>query len=360
LTYRGGGEQICRKTKKTVTGLFTRGEKIEEESIDDTEPGQEDGFLSMKNFLESRAREQTEEARHPIEEIKIQLRITGVEFLDGDGKKKHENYVCVDITPVANLDLCSYINEEILRPPKQSSPQYAVQSEFYTSMRDAWEAVLNNETVTNLGVLPQDFGTLDDYRYNSGGSLGLITILSPFMVPLKIAHVIHTNYPHAHAIKIIGVPIINFETDNPVRRDWVQCTHRSITAHQRIEDRNAELLQRYNQLKDKSTWEDPSQDAVGGWPLKVDREGNVLVFGQPPAPIKMLFSNPTVGVKRNFEAWFSAVGGGETLPALASALMRSYLINTSDEHGDVFPEISHFLSDMRKADPILKFNTYFR
>lgn len=340
--------------------MFARGEKIEEDSFEDTGDTQDSGFISMKHFLESRAREQTEEIRHPIDEIKIQLRITGVEFIGGDGEKKHENYVCIDVIPVANLDLCSYINDEILRPPKQNSPQYATQSEFYTSMRDAWEGILNNEMVTNLGVLPQDFGTLDDYRYNSGGSLGLITILSPFTIPLRIAHVIHSRDAGARDIHIIGVPIINFETDNPVRRDWVQSAHRSITAHQRIEERNSELLQRYNQLKDKTTWEDPSQDAVGGWPLKVDRDGNVLVFGQPPAPIKMIFYNPAVGVKRNFEAWFSAVGGGEALPALASALMRAYLINTSDTSGDVFPEIAHFLSDMRKTDPILKFNTYFR
>jgi hypothetical protein len=318
---------------------------------------QDHGYISTKKILEARAYEQPEETKSPINEIKMSLGFTGAEYLDKDGKKKHKNFAVVMVTPAANFAMWSYIYEVLLCPPKMGSMQFTPLMEFYSSMKDALDEILNHEMVVNLGVLQQDFGVSSDYRFNSGGSLGVLTILSPFAIPTKIAHVIRTRDTGASEIKILGMPDLNFKTDNLNTTDWIAAMHRSITANQRIEERDSEILQRYNALKDKSIFEDAKQESVGGWPLVVNGNGEVLVFGLPPLPLKLVFNTQGSG-SRNYNSWFSKIGGAEALPVVVRALLRSYLVDTSDE--DVFPEISHFLNDTRKADPVLLFNTYFR
>lgn len=340
-----------------MTGLYAKGERGMDDQASVASSSQEHGYISTKKILEARAYEQPEETKSPINEIKISLGFTGAEYIDKDGKKKHKTFSVVMVTPAANFSMWSYIYEVLLCPPKMGSMQFTPLMEFYSSMKDALEEILNNEMVVNLGVLQQDFGVSSDYRFNSGGALGVLTILSPFAIPTKIAHVILSKNPEASAIKILGMPDISFKADNLNTTDWITAMHRSITANQRIEERDSEILQKYNGLKDKSMFEDAKQDSVGGWPLVVDSNGTVLVFGLPPLPIKLTFNTQGSG-SRNYDSWFSKIGGAEALPVLVRALLRSYLVDTSDQ--DVFPEISHFLNDTRKADPVLLFNTYFR
>ncbi len=329
--------------------------------MDDTESiadeSQESGFVSARKILEARTREQPEETKCPINEIKLKVGFTGVEYVDGSGKKRRKIFVKVDVIPVANFAMWAYIHEVILSPPRMGSPQYASLMEFYNFMKGTLEEILNYEMVVNLGVLQQDFGSLNDYRFNSGGVLGVITMLSMFSIPIKISHVIHKQDPLAKDIKILGMPKLSFQTDQMNTADWINAMHRYITANHRMEERDSEILHRYNMLKDKSIFEDAKQEAVGGWPLEVARDGTILVYGLPPFPIMLAF-NPHSIISRKFDVWFSSVGGKDALPVIVRALLRAYLVDT--EGKNEFPDIAHFLTDTRKADPVLIFNTYFR
>ena len=351
--------QICRKNKKTVTGLYAKGERGTDElqpSISTLE-SQDTEFISAKQILEGRAHEQPDETRCPISEVKLRVGFTGVEYLDKDGQKRRKTFIKVSVTPAANLAFWAFIYEVVLSPPKMGSPQYANLVEFYNVMKSTLEEILNYEMVVNLGILQQDFGSLDDYRFNSGGVLGVITILSPFGIPAKINHVIHKHDPAASEIKIIGMPHLNFKADNLNTSDWISTMHRNITAGQRMDDRDAEILQRYNMLKDKSIFEEAKQEAVGGWPVQVARDGTIHAYGLPPFPLMLLF-NTHGAPNKSYDSWFSSIGGKDALPIIVRALLRAYLVDT--EGRDEFPEISHFLNDTRKADPVLIFNTYFR
>jgi hypothetical protein len=313
----------------------------------------------MKKMLDDRAQEQPEETRSPINEIKINLGFTGAEYKDTNGKIQHKNFCVVMVTPVSNFSMWPYIYEVLLAPPKMGSQQYQNLLEFHTSMKTALEEILNFEMVVNLGILQQDFGNSDNYRFNSGGSLGVMAMLSPFTLPQRIFNVIKTQNVNPTDIRIIGMPLLAFKERCPQTIGWMTSYHKNVNANQRIEERGAEILQKYNMLKDKSTFDDTEQESVGGWPLEVAQDGSqkVLVFGLPKLPLKLVFNSHGTGSK-NYDVWFSSIGGGDSLPQIVRALLRAYLVETNSD--DQFPDISHFLHDSRIADPVLLFNTYFR
>ena len=262
------------------------------------------------------------------------------------------------VTTPPNFFLWLYIHESMLNPPKMGGPQYSLLMEFHSNMKAILEKIINYELVVNLGVIQQELGVSDDYKFNPGGSLGVLTILSPFQIPIKIFHVIETQFPGASNIEIIGMPRMTFQVSDDATADWIGWMHNWINANQRMEERSFEILQRYNMLKDKSTFECPQQEAVAGWPLSLDPvESKVTAYGLPTLPIMLSFNSHGIR-SNNFDVWFSSIGGGDALPDLVRALLRSFLVNTSGE--DVLPDISHFLRDTRLADPVLLFNTYFR
>jgi hypothetical protein len=351
--------QICKKNKKTVTGLYAKGERSHEEMPHTPSDQQEDEFISVKKMLDDRAQEQPEETRSPLNEIRINLGFTGAEFKDSDGKIQHKNFCVVMVTPVSNFSMWPYIHEVLLAPPKMGAMQYQHQLELHTSMKSALEEILNYEMVVNLGVLQQDFGISDNYRFNSGGSLGVMAMLSPFSLPQRIFNVIKTQHNNPSDIRIIGMPKLTFKERCPQTMGWIAAYHKNVNANQRIEERGTEILLKYNMLKDKSTFDDTEQESTGGWPLEVASDGTqkVLVFGLPNLPLKLMFNSHGTGVK-NYDVWFSSIGGGDSLPQIVRALLRAYLVETNT--GDQFPGISHFLHDSRTADPVLLFNTYFR
>ena len=356
------GLQIDRTNNKTVTGLFAKGE-MRNAQMDPTvspQSSQESTgeYISMKQILESRAHEQPEECRSPLGEIKMHLGFTGVEFTDARGETVHENFAVLMVTTPPNFFLWLYIYENMLLPPKMGSAQYSVMLEFYTTMKTLLQKIMDYELVVNLGVLHQDLGGADDYKFNPGGSLGVLTILSPFQIPLKIFKVVTTQHPGARNVQIMGMPQMTFRTNDENTAEWLALLRKSINEDQRSMAQDFERLQSYNTAKDKSAVECPQQQAVGGWPLPpIADDGTVLAFGLPPLPIMLRYK---IGCKAtlnpSFDVWFSSIGGADALPELVRALLRSYLVNTST--GDVFPEITHFLRDTRVADPVLLYNTY--
>jgi hypothetical protein len=352
------GLQIDRSNKKTVTGLFAKGERpMQDQTVSPPVSQQGGAYISVKNILEARLLEQPEETRSPITEIRMFIQFTGVELEDSEGTKIHKNYCVLTVIPASNFFMWLYIHEGMLVPPKMGGPQYAILMDYYSSMKGLLEKIINYELVVNLGVLQQDHGGSDDYKFNPGGSLGVLTILSPFQVPIKIFHTLESRYPGVRNIQIMGIPKMSFRTDDLNTTDWITCMHNWITANQRLEEEGFEILQRYNMLKDKSTFELPQQKAVGGMPWHVARDGTVTEFGVVPyLPITLSFN--AHGIRSNhFDVWFSSIGGGDSLPDLVRALLRSYMVDIGDE--DEFPDVAHFLRDSRRADPVLLFNTYF-
>ena len=343
-----------------MTGLYSKTERwnpdADADDASDLSQNSRPPFNPILRILEARAQEQPEETKCPISEIKISWQMTGIDYVDSEGRRRHSNACFVHVTPAANLSLWPFIFEVILCPPKLNSPHYASQAEVYQSMKCTLEEILNYETVVNLGVLHHEFGNWSDYRFNTGGVLGVNTLLSMFTVPAKISHLILKDDPGASDIKIIGVPCFDFKNDDTKTTEWNQMMHRNITVAQRIDDRDAEILQRYNAMKDKSMFEDARQEAPGGWPLLVTSSGEVLAFGLPPFPLTLRF-NSHLSVTKGFDNWFSSIGGKDTLPVLVRALLRSYLVDV--DSNDDPPEISHFLTDSRLSNPVLIYNTYF-
>ena len=102
------GLQIDRANKKTVTGLFARGERI---AVDNTvsppssQSSQSGGFISMKHILEARTQEQPEETRSPVHEIKMFVQFTGARFKDSEGEMVHKNFCVLTVSRPLLLDL---------------------------------------------------------------------------------------------------------------------------------------------------------------------------------------------------------------------------------------------------------------
>ena len=91
------GLQIDRANKKTVTGLFARGERVAADSTvspPSSQSSQSGAYISVKHILEARTQEQPEETRSPIHEIKMFVQFTGARFKDSEGVMVHKNF-CV-------------------------------------------------------------------------------------------------------------------------------------------------------------------------------------------------------------------------------------------------------------------------
>ncbi len=110
-----------------------------------------------------------------------------------------------------------------------------------------------------------------------------------------------------------------------------------------------------NTLKDKSAFQEADQEAVGGWPLFTNSQGDIMAFGLPPCPLIMTFNSQGIPTD-NQSVWFSSVGGRDALPELVSALMRAFTTSTSGPN--VFPSIDSFLTDNRTANAVLLYSVY--
>lgn len=360
------GLQVDRSNNKTVTGLYARGENAQPEqtcgssqSSQETSSQQNRGFISVQKILESRVYEQPEEIRSPLSEIKMHLGFTGAEIVDEDDEVIHENFCVLMVTSPPNFFLWLYINESMMVPPKLGVTQYQGQMEFHVQMKSLLQRIMNYELVVNLGVAQQHMGGPDDYKFNPGGSLGVLTVLSQFQIPIKIFNVCMTRYPKAKSLKVLGMPQMTFRTDDDITSEWVELMRKSINEDQRSMLHDLEALQRYNMCKDKNTFENPQQAANGGWPLHpIEDDGTVTSFGLPALPIMLKYkANGSKDIlNTNFDVWMASIGGAQALPDLVGALLRWYLVNTDCE--DVFPEITHFLRDTRRADPVLLYQTY--
>lgn len=350
-----------KKNKKVITGLYAKNERDSDKGISEgvCYMSSQTGNLDIRRLLNTRCQDETDESRCPIDEILIRHGFHVTEYLNSKGQKCHANHSVVCVTPAANLPLWSFIFDAVLSPPKIGSQQFATQMELCLSLRATFEDIMNNELVTNLGIQQTDFGQWNDYRFNSGGSMGVNTILSPFLIPVKINHLIIKEDPQASAIRIAGMPHLDFMTDDIVTSDYIGYMHRYITAVQRGDERCHAILEQYNQTKDKSSFEDAKLEAVGAYPVEVSVQGEITVYGLPAFPIAARFESRNTTIARNYDTWFANIGGKDALSMIVRALLRSFC-SVQDESNDVFPNIAHFLTDDREATAITVDETYFR
>lgn len=246
---------------------------------------------------------------------------------------------------------------EGLKPPKTGCQQFAVLMNRYITMKQTLTRILNHEVVVNCGVYQEDFGSLEDFQLNPTGALGVETILSPFTLPIKMAHLINTQYQGAKDIQIFNMPpMAGFSPDNRNQNadDWYKATNDSINAKQRIGVKNDEALHRYNALKDKAGFQDVEQESVGGWPITSD-DGTVVEFRLPPCQMIMSFDSHDIPTSDQ-EIWISSIGGKDALPELVTAVLRAFKMSANEE--DVFPAITNYLSDDRRSNAVLLFNKY--
>jgi hypothetical protein len=246
---------------------------------------------------------------------------------------------------------------EGLKAPKTGCQQYAILMNRYTTMKQTLTRILNYEVVVNCGVNQEDFGSLEDYELNPTGALGVETILSPFTLPIKMTHSIHTRFPGANSIQIFNMPPMggfSLETRNQNADDWYKATNDSINAKQRVGVKNDEALFRYNSLKDKASFQDMEQDAIGGWPITSD-DGTVIEFRLPPCQMIMSFDSHDIPTDDQ-DIWISSIGGKDALPELVSAVLRAFKMSVNEE--DVFPDITNYLTDDRRSNAVILFNKY--
>jgi hypothetical protein len=309
------------------------------------------GDVCMEDVLRERNLDQSGELKKPVPGIRIHVGFTGAEFLV-DGATHRKNYAIAGITCAANVAMWQFIHERVLAPPKPGSPNFDVLNKIHLEMVATLNEILRYEAFYNLGIRRKAFGMPEEFKHSAGGSMGNMSVLTQFNLPFKIKTRIRQEYPSATDIGIVNMPKLPFQWDDELTSDWIRYMHDSIAASQRQEARKMEALQRYSAAKEKNLFENVVLDAPGGWPLEVEADGTVTVFGLPPLPLMTIFE--THGARGSFYVWSSGLGA---LPDLVSALLRAFIGQNCPIHE--VPEIGHFLKDRRDANPVLILKTYF-
>jgi hypothetical protein len=117
-------------------------------------------------------------------------------------------------------------------------------------------------------------------------------------------------------------------------------------------------LARYSATKDKTSFDSANLGAVGGWPLKVDNEGNILCYSLPPLPLMHRVDIGDSSVAVSLEQFMGILGGADgALPELSRACMAMF--RRGSVPLDSRPDIEHCISDKRVADPVTRLNHYY-
>jgi hypothetical protein len=267
----------------------------------------------------------------------------------------------LQVTVAENLAIGPYIEGKMLqRPPKHNNPKYDEMMQKTNVLRFIFKKIMRYEIFHNMGLDTEDFGLPEDYGINSDNPLGPNTVLSMFQLPYKIFQMIRNEYPEADmaSLKIAGFPEMEFTADDLVSKEMERFMLKSIKAADMRDAMLMSELARYTATKDKSTFENASLGALGGWPLEVDDAGTVLAYGLPPLPLMHRLDVQELAGCVNLEEFVARLGGADTaLPELTRAYVASFKRGSAalDSH----PEVDHCICDRRVADPVTRLNHYF-
>jgi hypothetical protein len=201
-------------------------------------------------------------------------------------------------------------------------------------------------------------GLPEDYRLQPGGKLGSVTVLSPFQIPIKIFNNIKKDHPKADlaTIRIIGCPEMTFQRSDEYTKEWCKYMHKSIN-NEAQRQKNLQLgIAKYDSSKDKDACPSLNLGMPGGWPLSIEEDSTVCVFGYPPLPLMHKFD--ANGARGNFAVFIASIGDADqALPDVTRAIITAFLVHSSDIN--TRPEINHLLKDKRRANPLLVLRTYY-
>ena len=345
----------CRKDQKEIVALTTNSVKVDRPRAQAASRARASGYISISKVLQDRALDLPPENKTPVSPIEIYLGFTGVVFKT-QGEERRKTFAVTTITNAVNFALWAYIYESFLKKPKKGCPNFAALDSEYREHMYTVQQILGYEMSNNLGINESEFGVPTDYQWNQSGVLGTGTLLNPLMLPFKIFHRIRTEFPDASEIRIIGMPEMTFKEDDVVSNAWVRYMHSHINATQGVLDAVMQSIEQYSKMKDKEQMHPLDTCFSGGWPLHTDDEGTVTCFTLPPMPLMLQFE---IGLVRSScqDTWLTNIGGADGLPEYVKALLRSFLIPSSDL--DSFPDISHFLMDSKEITPMRVHEKYF-
>ena len=351
------GVHFDQADPRVIRGLVSTGEGLGTHEPAVSLDEMQDDFVDINDILADRDMEQNGEMHIPVAPLTMHVGFPCATFRVDD-EEKREVFCALFVTPAANFALMSYMHDKLLLRPKQGCQKYEQLLELYLEANSFYKEIMRYEIYENLGVDERKFRNPDDYQRMFGAALGHSTVLSPYQIPFKIYNQIKKEYPGVDpaSIRIMGMPKMTFRQSDQTTMDFLQAMNASINADQTRQVQLMEGIRRYDMSKDKESLPDLKLPCVGGWPLEVDSEMNVTVFGLPPIPLMHTFDPQ--GARGNFAVFTTSIGDADkSLPDYTRILLTAFLVHSFPITER--PQIAHMLMDSRIANPLECLLKYF-
>ena len=101
----------------------------------------------------------------------------------------------------------AYINESFLVKPKPGCADYKNRHADWAELSFLLKLMLQYEVYDNMRLSPS-LGDPSDFIKDPSGRLGADTVLSVFMIPLKIKEIVMSRVPHAKNIKVLAISVL--------------------------------------------------------------------------------------------------------------------------------------------------------
>lgn len=171
----------------------------------------ESDLFSLEDMLVRRERNQTFIEDVPKEAISVRVGFTCTYSKNLHGLLEKRMFCIVVLTPINSFDLLSYIKQTMLKAPSKGSADFEARNRDYNEMLFLWRLILDNEAYNSM-CLPGHLG--DPINEPPSGRVGLDSITSEFMIPLKINAMIRAASPGSYEVEIIGFPYLTFRKDD--------------------------------------------------------------------------------------------------------------------------------------------------
>lgn len=328
---------------------ITKKSKVFGSTAADDSFGIQDVFAQFASEMSEDASEQVN-----IPAITISFGFTGCTYdVPNEGvdtaEEKRRPFCLVFVNFAPNLDLFGFMQNKFFVLPNAVN-----------SFKDVKYTETQGNIQTLVKILQHECGMLNsdadprDWMHNYFGTLGLVTICNPFMVPLKILATVTKETPSAKNIRITGFPLLRFSANDNLRNynKYMIAYLKAWQGHQILLEEN---IKKYGACKPEEKADfTASLSSAGGWPIleAANADGRTLFTrfsSYPPVPIRMSFEvrinvlNPTTdGLRAN---------GAGIIPRLVEFVLRRFLGGGEVDAETNAIEESIFLSDRRPRTP---------
>lgn len=193
---------------KHIVCMMEKGHQIEIEA-GDRNVGNESDVFSLVDMLARRNRSVIEDV--PVKTFSVSVGFTCSYSRTQHGSLEKRIFCIVFLTPINCFDLLSYIQQTMLKAPSKGSADFEARNRDYNEMQFLWRMILDNEAY-NAMCLPGHVG--DPINEPPSGMVGLDSITSEFMIPLKINAMIRVASPGSYNVEIVGFPTLTFRKDD--------------------------------------------------------------------------------------------------------------------------------------------------